>query len=156
MKIFVASDHAGFNLRQRVLQHLRAQKHDVVDLGPPTADRSDYPDYAAPVARQVRDTPGAKGVLVCGSGLGMCIAANKVHGIRAADGFNIEAARLARSHNDANIVCLGERLLSGDNAVAILDVFLKTPFDGGRHEERLRKIAALEQDETAQAARTKP
>lgn len=154
MKIFIASDHAGFHLRQRVLQHLRARSHDVIDLGPATADRADYPDYAAPVGRQVRDTPGSLGVLVCGSGLGMCIAANKVQGVRAADGFSIEAARLARSHNDANIICLGERLISPDNALAIVDVFVSTPFDGGRHTARIEKIAALEQAESKPARET--
>jgi ribose 5-phosphate isomerase B len=152
VKIFVASDHAGFHLRQRVLQHLRAHKREVVDLGPSTAERSDYPDYAAPTARQVRDTEGALGILVCGSGVGMCIAANKVHGVRAADGFCIEAARLARSHNDANIICLGERLLPPETALAVVDAFLNTPFDGGRHTARVEKVAALEKAE-AQAIR---
>ncbi len=147
MKIFVASDHAGFHLRQRVLQHLRSQNHEIVDMGPPTADRSDYPDYAAPVGRQVRDNPGTLGVLVCGSGLGMCIAANKVRGVRAADGFSIEAARLARGHNDANVICLGERLIAPDNAVAIVDAFVNARFEGGRHLERIRKIKELEQAE---------
>ena len=147
VKIFVASDHAGFHLRQRVLQHLQAHKHEIVDMGPASSERSDYPDFAGPLGRQVRDTPGAVGVLVCGSGLGMCMAANKVHGVRAADGFSIEAARLARSHNDANVICLGERLLAPDNAMAILDAFVSTRFEGGRHIQRIQKIRDLEQAE---------
>lgn len=150
MKIFVASDHAGFHLRQKVLMHLRSKASvEIVDFGPPTFDRSDYPDYAAPVGRAVRDNPGTLGVLACGSGIGMAIAANKVHGVRAADAFSIEAARLSRSHNDANVLCLGERLLAPDTALAALDVFLDTPFEGGRHQDRVAKITALEQAEAA-------
>lgn len=144
MKLFVASDHAGFHLRQKVVAHLRARGHDVQDMGAATDERSDYPDYAAPVARAVRDTAGTLGVLVCGSGTGMCIAANKIAGIRAAQGFSIEAARMARSHNDANIVCLGERFVPPDTAIAIVDAFLATSFEGGRHAQRLDKVAQLE------------
>lgn len=113
-------------------------------MGAATAERSDYPDYAAPVGQAVRDTPGSLGILVCGSGTGMCIAANKIIGVRAAPGFSIEAARMARAHNDANIVCLGERFVPPDTALAIVDAFLATTFEGGRHSQRLEKVAQLE------------
>jgi ribose 5-phosphate isomerase B len=149
VKIFVASDHAGFHLKQKVVAHLRAHKHEVEDLGPQSVERIDYPDFAAPVSRAVRDTAGAVGVLVCGSGVGMCISANKVHGIRAVDAFSMESTRLSRSHNDANVLCLGERLIPPDTALAMVDAFLQTPFDGGRHQTRVDKIHELE---TAEAA----
>lgn len=149
MKIFVASDHAGFHLKQKVVAHLRARKLEVEDIGPQSDERIDYPDFAAPVSRSVRDTPGAVGVLVCGSGLGMCISANKVHGIRAVDAFSLESTRLSRSHNDANVLCLGERLTPPDTALAMVDAFLQTPFEGGRHQTRIDKIHALEAEEAA-------
>ena len=156
MKLFVASDHAGFALRQKVLAHLRAKQHEVHDMGAATAERSDYPDYAAPVGHAVREASGSLGILVCGSGTGMCIAANKISGIRAVQGFSIEAARMARSHNDANVVCLGERFVPPDTALAIVEVFLNTAFEGGRHSQRLEKLAALEADFQAGSGDAKP
>ena len=151
MKIFVASDHAGFHLKQKVVAHLRAQAHEVQDMGPQTDERVDYPDFAVLVGRAVRDAAGSLGILVCGSGIGMCITANKVRGVRAAEGSGVESARLARAHNDANVLCVGQRLVPPDTALAIADVFLKTPFDGGRHTARVQKIADLEHAEAVGA-----
>jgi ribose 5-phosphate isomerase B len=147
VKIFVASDHAGFHLKQKVVAHLRALRHEVKDFGPQTVERIDYPDFAAPVGRSVRDTAGSFGVLVCGSGVGMCISANKVHGVRAVDAFSLESTRLSRGHNDANVLCLGERLIPSDTALAMVDAFVQTPFEGGRHQNRIDKIHALEAEE---------
>jgi len=143
--IFVSSDHAGFALRQKLVQHLATRPQlRIEDRGPARPEPVDYPDEAAKVARLVRETPGARGILVCGSGIGMSIAANKVPGVRAVDAWSLDSARLSRQHNDANVLCLGERLLSQEEAFAIVDLWLATPFDGGRHGTRVAKIAALE------------
>jgi RpiB/LacA/LacB family sugar-phosphate isomerase len=143
--IFVSSDHAGFVLREKLVRHLAARQDlRLEDRGPSRPDPVDYPDEAAKVARLVRDTPGARGILVCGSGIGMSIAANKVPGVRAVDAWSLDSARLSRQHNDTNVLCLGERLLSEEDAYAIVDTWLATPFDGGRHGTRVAKIAALE------------
>lgn len=147
MKIYAGSDHAGFELRRRLVTHLRERGHEVEDLGPPTADRSDYPDYAAKVGRAVRDNPGTLGVLACGSGVGVCMAANKVRGVRAANAWSVEAARLSRQHNDANVICVGERLIEGSSAIEIVDAWLAASFEGGRHADRVRKIGQIESDE---------
>ena len=143
-KIFLSSDHAGFSLRSRVARHLAEQHLTVDDCGPPDASPVDYPDEASKVCRLVRDTPEGRGILICGSGVGMSIAANKVHGIRAVDAWNLEVARLSRQHNDANVLCLGARVLSEEQALEIIDLWLATAFEGGRHATRVGKIAALE------------
>ena len=148
-KIFLSSDHAGVELRVRVARHLSERHLTVEDCGPPAASRVDYPDEAAKVARLVRQSPQRRGILICGSGLGMAIAANKVPGIRAVDAWNQEVARLSRAHNDANVLCLGARLLSEDEALGIVDAWLETGFEGGRHATRVEKITALESTETA-------
>jgi ribose 5-phosphate isomerase B len=145
--LFTGSDHAGFELRQRLVAHLRRLGHEVQDLGTPSTASTDYPDWAAAVGRAVREQPGALGLLVCGSGIGVCIAANKVHGVRAVDAWNVESARLSRAHNDANVLCVGARLVSEAEATSIVDAWLATPFEGGRHEGRVAKIAALEAQE---------
>jgi len=143
--IFVSSDHAGFDLRQKLVRHLAArQELRIDDRGPSRPDPVDYPDEAEKVARLVHETPGARGILVCGSGIGMSIAANKVPGVRAVDAWSLDSARLSRQHNDANVLCLGQRLLSEDEAFAIIDVWLNTAFEGGRHGTRVAKIVALE------------
>lgn len=143
--IFVSSDHAGFVLREKVVRHLAARKElRIEDRGPASPAPVDYPDEAAKVARLVTETPGARGILVCGSGIGMSIAANKIPGVRAVDAWSVDAARLSRQHNDANVLCLGERLLSEADAFAIVDTWLATAFDGGRHGTRVAKISGLE------------
>lgn len=147
-KIFLSSDHAGFSLRSRVVRHLVERQLTVEDCGSPEAAPVDYPDEASKVCRRVRDTPQGRGILICGSGVGMSIAANKVHGIRAVDAWNLEVARLSRQHNDANVLCLGARMLSEEQALAIIDLWLATAFEGGRHAARVAKIVALEAAET--------
>ena len=147
-KIYAGSDHAGFSLRRRLVDHLRGRGHLVEDLGPATDASCDYPTSAAAVARAVRDDGGAFGLLVCGTGLGVCIAANKVRGVRAVDAWNVEGAKLSRAHNDANVLCLGERLMSESDALAVVDAWLATPFEGGRHGRRVAQIAALEIEES--------
>jgi len=147
MKIYTGSDHAGFDLRGRMVGHLRALGFEVEDLGTPSEESTDYPDWAAAVGRAVRDHAGTVGVLVCGSGLGVCMAANKIHGVRAADAWNVESARLSRAHNDANVLCVGSRLVPETAAFAIVDAWLDTEFEGGRHTRRIEKMAALEVEE---------
>ena len=146
--IFLSSDHAGFDLRTRVARYLAGRHFEFEDRGPPTPVAVDYPDEAGRVARLVRDTPGARGILICGSGVGMSIAANKVRGIRAVDAWTPEVARLSRQHNDANVLCLGARVVPHDDALAIIDTWLSTPFEAGRHFTRITKIAAIEAEES--------
>ena len=146
-KVFLSSDHAGFDLRARVAHHLAARNQSFEDCGPPDATPTDYPDEARKVAERVRATPQARGILVCGSGVGMAIAANKVEGIRAVDAWNPDVARISRQHNDTNVLCLGARLLSEEQALEIIDLWLATSFEGGRHAERVAKITALEDGE---------
>jgi len=146
-KIFTGSDHAGFALRVNMVAHLRAGGWQVEDLGTASTESTDYPDWSAKVGRAVRDHAGAVGVLTCGTGLGVCMAANKIHGVRAADVWNVETARLSRAHNDANVLCVGARMLSETEALAIVDAWLATPFEGGRHAARVTKIASLEVEE---------
>jgi ribose 5-phosphate isomerase B len=147
-KIYAGSDHAGVTLRGRLVEHLRARGHEVEDLGPTTNASCDYPTSAAAVARAVRDDAGAFGLLVCGTGLGVCIAANKVRGVRAVDAWNVEGAKMSRAHNDANVLCLGERLMAEAEALAVVDAWLATAFEGGRHGRRVAQIAALEIEES--------
>lgn len=147
MKIYVGSDHAGFRLKTKLVDHLRAGGHDVVDLGTTDTTSTDYPAYAAKVARAVRDDTSARGLLVCGSGIGVSIAANKVRGIRAVDAWDVQAARISRAHNDTNVLCLGERHLEEPAALAITDTWLSTPFEGGRHQRRVSQIAGIEEEE---------
>lgn len=144
MKIAVGADHAGYELKESLRFVLRGLEHEVSDLGTHSRDSTDYPDYAAAVARAVASGEAERGLLVCGSGVGMAIAANKIHGIRAANVGDPEAARLARAHNDANVLALGARRLSEGEAAEIVRAFLETSFDGGRHRERVEKIERLE------------
>ena len=154
-KLFTGSDHAGFELRGRLVAHLRAIGFEVEDLGSPSAESTDYPDWAAAVGRAVRDNPGTLGVLVCGTGLGVCMAANKIHGVRAVDVWSVESARLSRAHNDANVLCVGARLVPEAAAFTIVDAWLDTEFEGGRHARRVDKIAALELDEARERMQQK-
>ena len=139
-KIFISSDHAGFKLKELIKLHLDKRKIKYSDLGPENDDSVDYPDYAHKVARKVKTNNKYLGILVCGSGTGMNIAANRHKNIRAAQCFNLKSAKLSRLHNDANIITLGSRLLSNKNALNCVNIFLKTKFEGGRHAKRIRKI----------------
>jgi ribose 5-phosphate isomerase B len=144
MRIAIGSDHAGFELKEPVRDHLRALGHDVADVGPSSADSVDYPVYAERVAAAVASGQADFGVLVCGTGLGMGIAANKVRGVRAVQISDPEFARMARMHNDANVITLAGRHTDIATAEKILDAFLTTEFEGGRHARRLDQIAQME------------
>ena len=139
-KIFLSSDHAGYKLKEFIKLHLDKKKIKYFDLGPFNSDRVDYPDYAHKVAKKVKINKNHIGILVCGSGTGMNIAANKHKNIRAAQCFNVKSAKLSRLHNDANIITLGSRLLTKNNVLKCISIFLKTKFEGGRHTKRIRKI----------------
>ena len=151
--VALGADHAGFPLKQDLKQWLVAEGHTVVDAGTHSGDSVDYPDFAAAVARIVTSGEAERGILVCGTGIGMAIAANKITGIRAAVCGDVETARLSRQHNDLNVLALAGRSTSPDEAIAIVGTWLDTPFEGGRHERRLAKVAGLErQGEAAGAA----
>ena len=139
-KIFIASDHAGFNLKKSIKIYLDKNKIKYFDLGPKQNSKVDYPDYAHKVAKKVKSTKSNIGILVCGSGTGMNIAANKHKNIRAAQCFNLKSTKLSRLHNDANIITLGSRLITKKNALRFVYTFLTTKFDGGRHLKRIKKI----------------
>ncbi|MGH7308935.1 MAG: ribose 5-phosphate isomerase B [Candidatus Rokuibacteriota bacterium] len=142
--IALGADHAGFALKEELKLWLAARGHEVLDFGTNSAEVVDYPDYAVLVARAVSRGSAVCGVLVCGTGIGMAIAANKVVGARAAVCADAEAARMSREHNDANIITLGARVLPREGAFGILEIWLKTDFAGGRHVRRVEKLAALE------------
>ncbi len=139
-KIFISSDHAGFKLKEDIKNYLISKKLNFEDLGPTNNNRVDYPDFAHKVARKVKANKSNVGILICGSGTGMNIAANKHKNIRAAQCFNLKSTKLSRLHNDANIITLGSRLMSKKNAFKFVSVFLNTKFDGGRHLKRIKKI----------------
>jgi glycine hydroxymethyltransferase len=144
MRIAIGADHAGYQLKQQLRAVLERKGHQVVDFGADSAQSTDYPDYAAAVAREVASGRADHGVLVCLTGVGMSMAANKIAGIRAALGTSVEEVRLVRAHNDANILTLGAKFVDAATAEALLDVFLETEFEGGRHSRRVAKIARLE------------
>jgi len=139
-KIFISSDHAGYKLKEAIKLHLSKNKLSFLDMGPHSDGRVDYPDFAHKVARQVKTNKNNVGILVCGSGMGMNIAANRHKNIRAAQCFNLKSTKLSRLHNDANIITLGSRLLSKKLALSCINVFLNTKFHGGRHLKRIKKI----------------
>lgn len=141
MKVLIASDHAGRNLRKTICRHLESRGLEFKDLGlPDELERADYPDYARPVAEAVIKGEYDFGILVCGTGTGMAMAANRLCGIRAASCTNEFMAKMARAHNNANILTLGERVVGEGLALDLVDIFLATPFEGCRHQERLDKF----------------
>ena len=144
MRIAIGADHAGVALKEHVKQVLRSRGIDFEDLGTLSTDSVDYPDFAAAVARKVASGDVDRGILTCGSGIGMAIAANKVHGVRAASIQDEESARLSREHNDINVLALGERTTDAATARRLVEIFLDTPFAGGRHQRRVDKINALD------------
>ena len=145
MKIALGSDHAGYALKRKIKEFAEDLGHEIVDLGPYDEESVDYPDYAAKVARAVRDGEFDRGILVCGTGLGMAIAANKVKGIRAVTCGDTFSARASREHNDANILCLGARVIGEGLAMDIVATWLESCFAGGRHKRRVDKIIELEE-----------
>ena len=139
-KIFISSDHAGYKLKELIKDYLDKKKIKYNDLGPFVDQKVDYPDYAHKVAKKVKTNNDHAGILVCGSGMGMNIVANKHKNIRATQCFNLKLTKLSRLHNDANIITLGSRLLTKKNALNCVSVFLSTKFEGGRHLKRIKKI----------------
>lgn len=144
MKIAIGADHAGFRLKEKLRERLAEQGHEVVDFGTFGPESTDYPDYAEKVAGTVAGGGAERGILVCSTGVGMSIAANKVSGIRAALAVNPEEVGLTRSHNDANVLAVGAKYTSESDAGEMVDVFLATPFEGGRHARRVEKITGIE------------
>ena len=147
VRIAIGSDHAGFALKSRLAQVLGSQGHDVVDLGTDSEAPVDYPKYCAAVGREVASGGAERGIVLGGSGQGEQIAANKVHGVRAALCNDLYTARMSRAHNDANVLAIGARIVAFELAEEILDVWLATPFEGGRHVQRIEQIAAIEEEE---------
>jgi len=143
VKIAIASDHAGFKYKTLIAGHLARAGHEVVDLGTRSTDPVDYPDYIKLAAEAVAKGRCERGIVLGGSGNGEAMAANRYRGVRCALCWNEESARLARSHNDANMISLGERMMTEAEALAIVDLWLSTPFEGGRHQARIEKLDAL-------------
>lgn len=139
-KLFMASDHAGYELKLFLKDYLQKKGFQITDCGTNSADSCDYADYAHPLAVNVENTPDSYGITICGSGNGICMTANKHQKIRAGLCWNAEIARLARAHNNANVLSIPARFVSQEEAVQILDTFLSTEFDGGRHQRRIEKI----------------
>jgi len=140
LKFFVATDHAGIELKDYTVLLLKNKGHEVIDLGPFTKDRVDYPDYAHKLCEEVLDDERTYGILICGSGIGMSMAANRHPGIRAALCHDAYTATVARGHNDANVLCFGERIIGKGVAESIIDAWIAGSFDGGRHTGRIAKI----------------
>lgn len=144
MRVAVGADHAGFDLKERVRLHLEGRGHTVLDMGASSTEPTDYPQYAFRVAEAVRDGVAERGVLVCDTGNGIAIAANKVQGIRAAIVLNARHAEMSRRHNDANVLVLGSAILPESEEIPLIDAWFSIPFDGGRHARRLSQISEYE------------
>ena len=153
-RIPIASDHAGFELKERLRVALAEMGYDVQDIGTHSTASTDYPDYAHPLAQEVSDGQAVRGVLLCGTGLGMSYVANRYPGVRAAVAWNPEVAALARKHNDANVLVLPARFVSDEDALAILEAWLTTPFEGGRHQGRVAKIERDDSEADASGSTT--
>ena len=150
MKIAIASDHRGVRLKQQIESQLASAGHETIDLGPTQDETSvDYPDFAALVAQHVSSGSADRGVLICGTGMGMCIAANKFRGVRATTCHDDVTAELSRRHNDANVLCLSADMIGEKLLQRVLDLWLRTEFEGGRHARRLEKIAEIENSQSA-------
>lgn len=145
MRIAIGSDHRGYNLKEQLIGLLRSKGHEVVDEGATGGESVDYPDFAALVARKVSVGAVERGILICGTGIGMAIAANKFSGVRAAPCYDEVTAEISRRHNNLNVLCLSADMLSPRTAERMVDVWISTPFEGGRHERRVEKIHQLEQ-----------
>lgn len=140
MKISLASDHGGLALKNRIKQYLATNGHETVDFGTDTTDSCDYPDFARPAALAVANGEADRGIVVCTTGIGVSIVANKVKGVRCALCLNVDMAQMTRHHNNANMLALGQKYVDENLALQIVDAFLTTPFDGGRHQNRVNKI----------------
>ncbi|GBF35649.1 ribose 5-phosphate isomerase B [Desulfocucumis palustris] len=144
MQVAIASDHGGFKLKGEIIAFLKKMNIECTDLGTYSEESVDYPDFALPVAEAVRSGKYTRGIIICGTGIGVCIAANKVPGIRAALCHDAFSARASREHNDANVLTMGERVLGVGPALEIVKIWLETEFQGGRHSRRLEKISRIE------------
>ena len=144
--IAIGSDHGGFALKQEIMKHLEERKLEYIDFGTYSSDSCDYPQYGAAVGRAVADGSCERGILICGTGIGISISANKIHGVRAALCGDCFSAEMTRRHNDANIVALGARVVGPGLALKIVDTFLDTEFEGGRHARRIEQMMALENE----------
>lgn len=142
MRIYIGSDHGGYGMKEELVKFLQTEKHEAVNLGTFSEEAVDYPDIAREVSEKVRENDGSAGILICGTGIGMCIAANRHPGIRAVDAMNEEMAVMSRRHNDANILCLPGRTMEISEAKKIVKIFLETKFDRG--ERHVRRISKLE------------
>jgi len=146
LKFYIATDHAGFNYKAQIIEYLKSKEIEVIDLGPYSNDRVDYPDYAKKCAEAVRDDKGSFGILICGTGIGISISANKVQGIRAALCHDAYTAKMSRAHNNAQILCFGERVVGLGVVFDMIDAFIETEFEGGRHENRVNKISVIDNE----------
>ena len=144
MRIAIGSDHRGFEVKRRLLSTLRTLGHDIIDVGAEGSESVDYPDYAFQVATRVGQGQVERGILICGTSIGMCIAANKVKGVRAAPCHDSITAEMSRRHNDANVLCISADLLGEQLIDHMVRIFLETPFDAGRHARRVEKISKIE------------
>lgn len=147
MKIVIGSDHRGVEIKARLADAIRSMGHEVLDIGADGAESVDYPDFAFEVASRVGKGEMNRGLLICGTGIGMSMAANKVRGVRAAACQDVLTAEMSRRHNDANVLCLSADLLGEDQMVQMIRIWLETPFEGGRHARRVDKIAKIENDQ---------
>lgn len=153
-RITIGSDHAGFSVKEIIRKYLESAGYSVSDVGTSSEESVDYPDYGKAVGESVVSKQADLGIAVCGTGIGISIAANKVPGIRAALAHDVNTARLAREHNDANVLALGGRIVTGEAAIEMVQVFLITAYLGGRHQRRLDKITAIEKEERTAAAKS--
>lgn len=144
MKVAIGSDHHGLELRAKIIEMLKASEHEVTDVGTDSSESVDYPDIASKAAGAVGSQAVDRGILICGSGIGMAIAANKIDGVRAAPCFDENTAEMCRRHNNANVLCLSDATVSNEDNLKIVKKFMTTEFDGGRHQRRVDKISDLE------------
>lgn len=146
MKIAIAADHGGFELKDSMVEYIKSLGNEVMDLGTNSADSVDYPDYAKKVCEEIQQGNSDLGILICGTGIGMSLAANKFEGIRAACVSDVYSAKMSRNHNNANVLCIGARVVGDEVAKLIIKTFLENEFEAGRHQRRVDKIMAIEKE----------
>lgn len=146
MKIAIAADHGGFELKDSMVEYIKSLRNEVVDLGTNSADSVDYPDYAKKVCEEIQQGNSDLGILICGTGIGMSLAANKFEGIRAACVSDVYSAKMSRNHNNANVLCIGARVIGDEVAKLIIKTFLENEFEAGRHQRRVDKIMDFEKE----------
>lgn len=146
MKVAIAADHGGFELKDSMVEYIKSLGNEVVDLGTNSADSVDYPDYAKKVCEEIQQGNSDLGILICGTGIGMSLAANRFEGIRAACVSDVYSAKMSRNHNNANVLCIGARVIGDEVAKLIIKTFLENEFEAGRHQRRVDKIMAFEKE----------